>query len=96
MFEFGWDQAEVTRPAQWLFFIVALISPVIGTVLDRGNQPARQPSSIISNDLQRDNSSIPADARDPNLVVPLRCDNARHMRAMSVAIRRVVITIGTH
>jgi MFS family permease len=35
--EFGWDQAEVTRPAQWLFFIVALISPVIGTVLDRGN-----------------------------------------------------------
>ncbi|MFZ4559363.1 MAG: MFS transporter [Saprospiraceae bacterium] len=35
--EFGWDQAEVTRPAQWLFFIVALISPVIGTILDRGN-----------------------------------------------------------
>lgn len=35
--EFGWDQAEVTRPAQLMFFTVALISPFIGIALDRGN-----------------------------------------------------------
>ncbi len=35
--EFGWNQAEVTRPAQLLFFCVALLSPFIGILLDRGN-----------------------------------------------------------
>ena len=35
--EFGWNQAEVTRPAQLLFFSVALLSPFIGMMLDRGN-----------------------------------------------------------
>ena len=35
--EFSWDQAEVTRPAQLMFFTVALISPFIGIALDRGN-----------------------------------------------------------
>jgi MFS family permease len=35
--EFGWDQAQVTRPAQLLFFSVALISPFVGLLLDRGS-----------------------------------------------------------
>ncbi|MFZ4428441.1 MAG: MFS transporter [Saprospiraceae bacterium] len=35
--EFGWDQAQVTRPAQLLFLCVALLSPFIGVMLDRGN-----------------------------------------------------------
>jgi len=35
--EFGWDQAKVTRPAQMLFFSVALISPFVGLLLDRGS-----------------------------------------------------------
>ncbi len=33
--EFGWDQAQVTRPAQLLFFMVAIASPFIGILLDR-------------------------------------------------------------
>ncbi|HMQ07881.1 MAG TPA: MFS transporter [Saprospiraceae bacterium] len=31
---FGWNQAEVTAPAQLLFFSVALLSPLIGLLLD--------------------------------------------------------------
>ncbi|MCS7037904.1 MAG: MFS transporter [Saprospiraceae bacterium] len=33
--EFGWNQSEVTRPAQLLFLLVALMSPLVGAVLDR-------------------------------------------------------------
>ncbi len=33
--EFGWNQSEVTRPAQLLFLLVAVLSPVVGTLLDR-------------------------------------------------------------
>ncbi len=33
--EFGWNQSEVTRPAQLLFLLVALLSPFVGGLLDR-------------------------------------------------------------
>lgn len=33
--EFGWNQSEVTRPAQLLFLLVALLSPFVGVLLDR-------------------------------------------------------------
>jgi MFS transporter, OFA family, oxalate/formate antiporter len=33
--EFGWTQAQVTKPAQGLFLLVALVSPFAGTLLDR-------------------------------------------------------------
>jgi len=33
--EFGWNQSEVTRPAQLLFLLVAVLSPLIGSWLDR-------------------------------------------------------------
>jgi MFS transporter, OFA family, oxalate/formate antiporter len=32
---FGWDQAQVTKPAQMLFLGVAILSPFIGYLLDR-------------------------------------------------------------
>ena len=33
--EFGWNQADVTKPAQLLFVIVALLSPFVGLILDK-------------------------------------------------------------
>ncbi len=33
--EFGWNQSEVTRPAQLLFLLVAVLSPFAGGLLDR-------------------------------------------------------------
>ncbi len=33
--EFGWNQSEVTRPAQLLFLAVAILSPLVGSLLDR-------------------------------------------------------------
>lgn len=33
--EFGWNQSEVTRPAQLLFLLVAMLSPFVGILLDR-------------------------------------------------------------
>ncbi|MCS6928443.1 MAG: MFS transporter [Saprospiraceae bacterium] len=33
--EFGWNQSEVTRPAQLLFLLVAVLSPFAGILLDR-------------------------------------------------------------
>ncbi len=33
--EFGWDQAQVTSPAQLLFLVVAILSPFVGALLDR-------------------------------------------------------------
>ncbi len=33
--EFGWDQAQVTKPAQMLFLGVAVLSPFVGYLLDR-------------------------------------------------------------
>lgn len=33
--EFGWNQSEVTRPAQLLFLLVAVLSPFVGFLLDR-------------------------------------------------------------
>ncbi len=33
--EFGWTQAQVTKPAQGLFLLVAVVSPFAGTLLDR-------------------------------------------------------------
>lgn len=33
--EFGWNQSEVTRPAQLLFLLVAVLSPFVGILLDR-------------------------------------------------------------
>jgi sugar phosphate permease len=33
--EFGWNQADVTKPAQLLFVLVAFLSPFVGYILDK-------------------------------------------------------------
>ena len=63
------------------------------TVLDGSNHPACETTTIVPYDLEGNDSGIPADTRDTNCVIPLRCNNARHMGAMAMAIRRVVIAI---
>ena len=71
----------------------AVVAAHHGGVIDRGDSPASVTAAVVVINSQWHDRHLPVDAGDADPIVADRADDARHMRAVSVAVLHVVVVL---